>query len=155
MLIARNITYADYRTNEVIFRLGDPSTFYLVILEGKVELYNSTRFASSEYVRSMGQGDALGEMGIIERKPRSLSVLSCGCSWLILDQLTFEQTIKAEVKRQLHEKIDFINHWLPGLDDLRLPIQKRIAYSFKEQTVNRHKVLLHAGEVSDWFAIVV
>jgi len=62
-----------YREGDVLFREGDPSDFVGRILEGRIAVEKDY---DGEAVRlgELGLGDVVGEMGVIERKPRSATV---------------------------------------------------------------------------------
>ena len=61
-----------YSPNEIIFKKGDPSDFAYLIKSGQVEILkdhpeNSFRIATLE------DGSILGEMGLVDERPRSLT----------------------------------------------------------------------------------
>lgn len=62
-----------YQEGDVLFREGDPADFVARILEGRVAVemdWNGT----AERLGEIGAGDVVGEMGVIERKPRSATI---------------------------------------------------------------------------------
>ena len=62
-----------YREGDVLFREGDPGDFVARILDGRVAVEKDHE---GEAIRlgELGPGDIAGEMGVIERKPRSATV---------------------------------------------------------------------------------
>ena len=62
-----------YREGDVLFREGDPGDFVARVLDGRVAVEKDH---DGEAVRlgDLGPGDFVGEMGVIERKPRSATV---------------------------------------------------------------------------------
>lgn len=62
-----------FEHDEIIFYRGDESDSYLMILDGEVSLYSTKFPVDSSFIRTLGKGDALGEMGIIRSQPRSLT----------------------------------------------------------------------------------
>lgn len=62
-----------YRMGDVLFREGDPGDFVARVLDGRVAVEKDH---DGEAVRlgDLGPGDFVGEMGVIERKPRSATV---------------------------------------------------------------------------------
>lgn len=64
---------------------GDASDSYILILEGSLMLYNSKYADDDKQIRQMGPGEGLGELGIINDNPRSLTAVSLGCSILSID----------------------------------------------------------------------
>lgn len=62
-----------YRQGDVLFREGDPSDFACRILEGRVEVVKES-LGEPFVLGELGAGDYVGEMGVIEDKPRSATV---------------------------------------------------------------------------------
>lgn len=62
-----------YRRGDALFREGDPGDFVARILEGRVAVEKDHE---GEMIRlgELGPGDIVGEMGVMERKPRSATV---------------------------------------------------------------------------------
>lgn len=62
-----------YREGDVLFREGDPADFVARILEGRVAVEKDWG-GTAERLGEIGPGDVAGEMGVIERKPRSATI---------------------------------------------------------------------------------
>lgn len=62
-----------YRAGDVLMREGDPSDFSSRIVEGRVVVLRH-RGGEEILLGELGPGDFAGEMGVIERKPRSATV---------------------------------------------------------------------------------
>ncbi len=62
-----------YRAGDALFREGDPSDFACRILEGRVSVVKESQ-GSPVVLGDIGAGSFVGEMGVIERKPRSATV---------------------------------------------------------------------------------
>jgi hypothetical protein len=56
----------------------------------------------------LGKGEALGELGIINKKSRSLTAVSNNTKCIMIDDFTFRKTMKSVLKQQLNEKVNFI-----------------------------------------------
>lgn len=62
----------DYQEGEVILKEGDPSDFVLRVITGEVEVYTE-KDGHHVILGTVRNNDFLGEMGAIERRPRSAS----------------------------------------------------------------------------------
>lgn len=120
-----------------------------MILDGQVTLY-STKFADENaLIRVLGSGDAVGEIGIIRKKPRSLTLLSNGCSVLFIDVPTFQRTMKITVNKQVEDKISFVSKCFPGIESLGENQRESLAFTLKEFPMRKGQILVNAGEVSE------
>jgi CRP-like cAMP-binding protein len=63
------------QAGEVLFNMGDPGDELYVVAEGKIAIYAPDKESPGREkpIRIFEQDEALGEMAVIERKPRSLS----------------------------------------------------------------------------------
>ena len=121
-----------YSKDHVIFYRGDESNSYLMILDGEVKLYKRKFPQKRSFIRTMGKGDALGELGIIESKPRSLTWISNEWSILKIDVPIFKRTMKFIVKKKLEDKISFICKWFPRLKTISQKNLETLAFTCRE-----------------------
>lgn len=63
----------NYRQGDTLFRQGDPSDFALRVLGGELDVVVEMS-GHGMVVGRVGVGDYVGEMGVIEKKPRSATV---------------------------------------------------------------------------------
>lgn len=63
------------KKGEVIFKQGDPGNELLIVQEGKIAIYapSGSDPAEGQAIRIFQPGDMLGEMAVVDEKPRSLS----------------------------------------------------------------------------------
>ena len=72
-----------YHAGEVVFHEGDPGRALFVVAEGTVEITQTT--SRGEYVvRTLGAGDAFGELALIDEAPRSGSARVAGPTRLLI-----------------------------------------------------------------------
>ncbi|MAA77741.1 MAG: hypothetical protein CL916_00660 [Deltaproteobacteria bacterium] len=72
-----NIIIQKYEKNEVVFRQGDPSDTYLVLLKGRAKLeYEAEPGVDALFVGTLGRVQGVGELGLITGKPRALSLVA-------------------------------------------------------------------------------
>src|SRR5689334_20593163 len=65
----------DLKAGETLFNMGDPGDELYIVAEGEVAIYapDSSKAGQEKPIRMFEVGDALGEMALIDNKPRSLS----------------------------------------------------------------------------------
>lgn len=83
-------------TGEVIFNMGDPGDEMLIVKKGKISIYTPNPGApeSGKPIRLFEPGQFLGEMAIVDQKPRSLSARAEEPSTILcLDGQTFRELI--------------------------------------------------------------
>jgi CRP/FNR family transcriptional regulator, cyclic AMP receptor protein len=70
--VFRNETdIAAFSAGDVVFREGDAGDAMYVVLEGTVEVK-----ANGEHVETLGPGEVLGEMALIDQGPRAATVVA-------------------------------------------------------------------------------
>lgn len=58
---------------EVLVDQGDPGTYCYVVVDGTASVY-----ANGEFVTTTGPGSTIGEMALIDRRPRTATVVANG-----------------------------------------------------------------------------
>lgn len=63
------------KTGEVLFNLGDPGDELIVVQQGKISIYmpDANKPQMGQAIRIFNPGEILGEMALIDQKPRSAS----------------------------------------------------------------------------------
>jgi MFS family permease len=70
----RAATVRKVRPGEVIIRQDDPADNFYVIVDGRVEVTQSTPGGETRVLRQMAQGEFFGEIGLLSRIPRTATV---------------------------------------------------------------------------------
>jgi CRP-like cAMP-binding protein len=74
----------------VLVDQGDPGTFCYVVISGSADVY-----VSGEYVATSGPGAMIGEMALIDHRPRTATVVSSGPMVLLrFDTLAFKALLE-------------------------------------------------------------
>src|SRR5512142_547835 len=97
----------EFQLGTVLFREGDPGKEMYVVQSGRVRI--SKRVGNVEKVlTTLGPGEFLGEMSILNNKPRSATATCADpCKLLVIDAKTFEAMIRgnAEIAIRMIKKL--------------------------------------------------
>src|SRR5512138_1994445 len=97
----------DFPQGTVLFREGDPGKEMYVVQAGRVTI--SKRAGDVEKpLTTLGPGEFLGEMSILNNRPRSATATCAeACKLLVIDARTFEAMIRgnAEIAIRLIKKL--------------------------------------------------
>ena len=87
-----------YSAGEVVFHEGDPGRALFVVVEGTVEITQATP-GGEHLVRTLGAGDAFGELALLDESRRSRSArVAAPARLLILYKTDFDALIDGEAR---------------------------------------------------------
>ncbi|MBC8282594.1 MAG: cyclic nucleotide-binding domain-containing protein [Nitrospinae bacterium] len=69
-------TTATFLEEEIIFRKGETSKYAYIIESGKVGIYKENDYGKRILVRILRKSDLFGEMGLIDKYPRSATAIA-------------------------------------------------------------------------------
>ena len=123
-LFARSDNAQEFQANSTIFAEGTPGDVMYVVLDGEVELR-----VRGEVLEVAGPGDIVGEMALIDTKPRSATARAISdCRLASVDERRFLYMVHEtplfalHVMRVLADRLRRMNaQWRPpqGLEPLR------------------------------------
>src|SRR5438477_12071263 len=88
----------EFKRGEVLFREGEPGKEMYVIQTGKVNITKKVR-DTEKILATLGAGEFLGEMAILNNKPRSAgAVMAEDGKLLVIDPKTFEGINRGNVQ---------------------------------------------------------
>jgi CRP/FNR family transcriptional regulator, cyclic AMP receptor protein len=123
----------NFKLGDYIFREGDAADVMYMIHKGRVQI--SKGFGSfDEKIRILGEGEFVGEMAVINRKPRSASAVALDdCVLIKMDRDSFNETIKKNHEFSV-SVIELLSERLRETDDLVMEYasQERIGRLFAE-----------------------
>jgi NTE family protein len=83
------------RAGDWLFRRGDPADALFVVRSGRIEVLHEEEGSSTELIRVLGPGSALGEIGLLTGRPRSASVRARRDSVLLrLEAAVFHSVVR-------------------------------------------------------------
>jgi len=82
-----------YKKGEVIFREGWDADCMLAVVTGRVGVYSAYGTAEQKLLKEYGPDEFLGEMGLLEREPRSATAVAMEkkTSVEIIDEASFHE----------------------------------------------------------------
>src|SRR5947209_1317635 len=88
----------EFKKGDILFREGEPGKEMYVIQAGKVNITKTVR-DTEKILATLGAGEFLGEMAILNNKPRSAgAVMAEDGKLLVIDPKTFEAMIRGNVE---------------------------------------------------------
>lgn len=72
------MTWKTYKDGEAIFREGETSEAAFLIVSGEVEIVKGYESNHARTIATIGAGEYVGEMGVVEAKPRSATAVAKG-----------------------------------------------------------------------------
>ena len=92
-----------YKTNETIFRQGDPSDCMYRIKSGKVGIYTDHGGDNPAKIAELSANQFLGEMGLLDKAPRSATAVSLSddTSLEVIDEENFNHFFAEDPEEML------------------------------------------------------
>ena len=72
------MTWKTFQDGETIFREGETSEAAFLIVSGEVRVVKGLETNHARTIATIGAGEYVGEMGVVESKPRSASAVAKG-----------------------------------------------------------------------------
>lgn len=72
------MTWKTFQDGEAIFREGETSEAAFLIVSGEVDVVKGRDSSHARTIATIGAGEYVGEMGVVESKPRSASAVAKG-----------------------------------------------------------------------------
>ena len=92
-------TTTQFLKEEVIFRKGEASKYAYIIKSGKVGIYKENDYGKRILVRILRKSDLFGEMGLIDKYPRSATAVALeSCDLTVVDKSHFMRLSKYSPK---------------------------------------------------------
>lgn len=73
-----------YKADEAIFRRGDQGHSMMTVVRGRIKISSSSAEGKEVVLAILGQGEVLGEMAVLEEKPRSADATALEASELMV-----------------------------------------------------------------------
>ena len=123
----------NFKKGDYVFREGDTADVMYMIHKGRVQI--SKGFGSfDEKIRILGEGEFIGEMAVINQKPRSASAVAMDdCVLIKMDRESFNETIQKNHEFSV-SVIQLLSERLRETDELIMKYanQERIGRLFSE-----------------------
>lgn len=110
-----------YRKNTVIIEKGDDSSFFYIILEGKVKAYVADGYGDKEIIlNTQGAGEYFGELAILNDVPRTCSVMTLEDSkFLVMSKQSFKEYLSEHPDAAFNLIRELVNRITALTDEVR------------------------------------
>jgi len=75
-ILARHMNYSEVMRGEYLFTEGDQGDYLCFVVRGLLEVLKKTIQGDYRTIARLGKGSTIGEMSIIDKSPRSASVIA-------------------------------------------------------------------------------
>lgn len=75
-ILARHMNFAEILRGEHLFVEGDKGDFMCFVVRGLLDVLKKTTLGDERVIARLGKGNTIGEMSIIDRSPRSATVIA-------------------------------------------------------------------------------
>ena len=83
-------TVMTYSASDIVFREGDPPRCMYVVLTGAIEISSHDK-----HIETVGEGDALGILGLLDGKPRTVTArATADCEVAVIDPKRFRYMVE-------------------------------------------------------------
>jgi CRP-like cAMP-binding protein len=145
-----------FAEGSVVFKKGDYSHRFFVILSGRVEISNTVRDGEVTFKTYLGNGKRFGEQGIITSQPRSLTAVAVEPTFmLVMSRAQFKLYLQTGFLTELVLQLTYIEKYLPSIEHYSYQQRIMIAYCLRTDTYRRGQVILQEGTVSPNLYIVI
>src|SRR3954464_1686434 len=131
----------EFKRGEVLFREGEPGNEMYVVQSGKVNITKKVR-GNEKILATLGAGEFLGEMSILNNKPRSAgAVVHDDAKLLVIDPKTFEAMIRGNVEiavrliKKLSDRLQEADEQIENL--LMRDPQSRVVHHLLQNAIKR------------------
>jgi signal transduction histidine kinase len=116
--IAEVAPRSHYRTNETVFKIGDPSGAMYLILSGKVKIHRYDERGEEIVLSNMDVGGVFGELALLSNEPRMASVTAVVDSeFLVINRNLLMHTIAAATPDSILKLFSILSNQLRTVNE--------------------------------------
>ena len=94
-IVARRLSVQEVDTGQMLFREGDNAEFFCLVAQGSLEVIKKGKDGRPLVIATLGDGDSVGEMSMVDGMVRSATVQATFYSIVIvLQRKDFEKILK-------------------------------------------------------------
>jgi CRP/FNR family cyclic AMP-dependent transcriptional regulator len=163
--LARLMTVREHRAHEALFWIGDAGEEFFVVESGRVSITCPDQSGKDIHLASLGRGDFLGEISLLDGGPRSATARAqTDARLLVLDRAAFHEfighcpsaaihimTVLGKRHRETVEKLRGIRDLAEILNERMTPWQ-RIANTIAAMAGGHRFLMVHATLFGAWIA---
>ena len=144
-----------YLKDQIIFRKGDSSDKFYIIIFGAVDAYNQDKDGTLAYFGTLYPGKQIGERGLVRSQPRSLTMITKEDTYLLtLNAEDFIVLLSKDVFKLLERKLHFIEKFFPNVRKYTYVKKERIAYSMSLEDFKRSQHVIIKGSSNEFLYFI-
>ena len=144
------ITYEYFPENRYVFHMGDIGDKFYIMIEGEAAVLVPGKPDEPPGLKEVfvyHSGSNFGELALMEKKPRSATILTkTPCHFAVLDKTNYQRILAGRMKRKRLDLVDFLQKQLL-FKNLTKGSLIKLSYCFEEKIYKKDHVLLHEGNV--------
>ena len=99
LLLTQVLSRKPYPKDSTVITAGDPTDALYIVISGRLKVIMSDKEGREVILAFLNQGDFFGEMGLIDRAPRSATVITTGpCELLTITQADFMNCLQKNLE---------------------------------------------------------
>jgi CRP-like cAMP-binding protein len=94
-IVARRLSVQELATGQLLFKEGDNAEFFCLVAQGSLEVIKKGKDGRTAIIATLGDGDSVGEMAVVDGMVRSATVRAAAYSIVIvLQRKDFEKILE-------------------------------------------------------------
>ncbi|KAM3135551.1 Cyclic nucleotide-binding domain-containing protein 2 [Paramecium bursaria] len=142
------ITLEIQAAHQIVFHIDSVGDKFYIILNGEVSVIIRKQDTNQfEIVRNLFQGEAFGELALINKKPR-MATIQCvtDCCFAVLTKQHFKSILMDDQRQQLQKKIDFFQS-IPLFQLIHPNNLKQLYLNSFLYEYHKNQVIVKEGEI--------
>lgn len=139
------------RPEQTIFKKGDPSNYFYIIIQGSIEI---SHWAEGQRSKILSRGSYFGDLGIYSKASRSATAKAITAAYLVGLRKENFLRISLQLSRRAQAEVYTYIKNIPIFKNLNLHQKHKIAYLAQELKFKSGDTVFKRGEVSNCLFVI-